>query len=161
MDTGDLLSILGTLITGLIALHIFNQWKSQKGSEVLAIEAKEIFSLIEQIPPKKNEVFEDMMKMSIHNNVPNDFDKERFIGFRAINVDIIKRSELIKFKNKHKDTLKFIEIFNESYREFASYYHQSNPINLDELLKSEQKYKMSYEELKKDMYEYSLYKKTI
>jgi hypothetical protein len=77
--------------------------------------------------------------MSIHNNVPNDFDKERFIGFRAINVDIIKRSELIKFKNKHKDTLKFIENFNESYREFAIYYHQSSPINLDELLKKRRK----------------------
>lgn len=66
-----------------------------------------------------NEVFEDMMKMSIHNNVPNDFNKERFIGFRTINMDIIKRLELIKFQNKHKDTLIFIDIFYKSYKEFA------------------------------------------
>lgn len=161
MDNGDLLSILGTLVTALIALHIFSNWKNQKGSEVVAIEAKEIFSLIEQILPKMNEVFEDMMKISIHNNVPNDFNKERFIGFRTINMDIIKRLELIKFQNKHKDTLIFIDIFYKSYKEFAIYYHQSNPINLNELISSQEKYKESYEKLKEDMYKYSLYKKTI
>ena len=100
MDNGDLLSILGTLVTALIALHIFSNWKNQKGSEVVAIEAKEIFSLIEQILPKMNEVFEDMMKMSIHNNVPNDFNKEMFIGFRTINMDIIKRLELNLFRHQ-------------------------------------------------------------
>ena len=46
MDNGDLLSLLGSLITAYVALNIFGKWTSQKGSEVVAIEAKEVFSLI-------------------------------------------------------------------------------------------------------------------
>lgn len=50
MDNGDLLSLLGSLITAYIALNIFGKWKSQKGSEVISIHAKEIFILIEELP---------------------------------------------------------------------------------------------------------------
>lgn len=52
MENGDLLGVLGSLITTYVALNIFGKWKSQKGSEVVAIEAKEVFALIEKIPKK-------------------------------------------------------------------------------------------------------------
>ena len=100
MDNGDLLSLLGSLITAYVALNIFGKWTSQKGSEVVAIEAKEVFSLIEKIPSKMNIVLGDMLKMTIDNKVPNDFDPINYQEFMGINVDIFKRLELIKFKNK-------------------------------------------------------------
>ena len=56
MDNGDLLSLLGSLITAYVALNIFGKWTSQKGSEVVAIEAKEVFSLIEKIQRLKLEI---------------------------------------------------------------------------------------------------------
>ncbi len=72
MGSSDLIGVLGTLIGAFVALHIFNQWKKQKGSEVISIESREIFNLIEKIPSKLNIVLEDMMAMSIENKVPND-----------------------------------------------------------------------------------------
>lgn len=161
MDNSTLIGLLGTLIGVYVALHIFNQWTKQKGSEVIANEAKEIFNLIEKIPLKMNIVLEDMMKMSIHNKVPNDFDQERFMNFKTINVEIIKRLQLIKFKNRHRTTLKIITNFNDSYRKFAKHYHQQDAINLDELLNSKEEYKKCFTNLKNDMYEYALFKKTI
>ncbi|WP_213033354.1 hypothetical protein [Acinetobacter sp. ANC 3832] len=161
MGSSDLIGVLGTLIGAFVALHIFNQWKKQKGSEVISIESREIFNLIEKIPSKLNIVLEDMMAMSIENKVPNDFDKERFINFRELNMDIVKRLQLIKFKNKHKDTLEMIQNFHDSYISFGSYYHQSHSINLDELFSSKGKYEKNFNNLKNDMYEYSLYKRTL
>ncbi|MBP8063677.1 MAG: hypothetical protein KAY38_01545 [Acinetobacter sp.] len=161
MDNGDLLSLLGSLITAYIALNIFGKWKSQKGSEVVAIEAKEIFSLIEKIPSKLNTVLGDMLKMTIDNKVPNDFDTKNFKEFMEVNVEIFKRLELVKFKNKNKDTLKLINNFELAYEDFAIYYHRSSTIVLKELLDSKDTYKECFEALKKDMYEYALFKKTI
>lgn len=155
------LNIIATFFGALVALIIFNQWKNQKGSEVISNEAKEIFNLVEKIPSKRNSVMEDMLKMSIHNNVPNDFDGERFTSFRDINIDIIKRLQLIKFKNKNKTTLKIINDFEVSYINFAKLYHQSIPIGLEELIDNNKKYEKNCTELKNDMYEYSLYIKTL
>lgn len=155
------LNIIATFFGALVALIIFNQWKNQKGSEVVSNEAKEIFNLVEKIPSRKNIVLEDMMKMSIHNNVPNDFDKERFASFRDINIDIIKRLQLIKFKNKNQTTLKIINDFEVSYSDFAKLYHRSKTIELKELFENKGKYEKSCTKLKNDMYEYSLYIKTI
>lgn len=161
MDNGDLLSLLGSLITAYVALNIFGRWKSQKGSEVVAIEAKEVFSLIEKIPPKNNKVLEDMLKMAIDNRVPNDFDPKNYQEFMEINIDIFKRLKLIKFKNKNKDTLTIIKDYESAYKDFAIYYHRSGTNVLKELLEAEENYKKSCTALKDDMYEYALFKKTI
>ena len=163
MDNGDLLSLLGSLITAYVALNIFGKWTSQKGSEVVAIESKEVFSLIEKIPSKMNIVLGDMLKMTIDNKVPNDFDPINYQEFMGINVDIFKRLELIKFKNKNKNknTLKLINNFELAYEDFAIYYHRSSTIVLKELLDSKNTYKECFDALKKDMYEYALFKKTI
>ena len=161
MDNGDLLSLLGSLITAYIALNIFGKWKSQKGSEVVAIEAKEIFSLIERLPVKQNAVLGEMLEMVMNDKVPNDFDPKNYQGFMELNVDIFKRLELIKFKNKNKDTLMIIKDYESAYEDFAIYYHRSGKNVLKDLLDANGKYKKSCTTLKNDMYEYALFKKTI
>lgn len=145
----------------LTALIIFTKWTNQKGSEVISNEAKEIFNLIEKIAVNSDKILEDMMIMSIHNKVPNDFDEERFNNFRELNVEIIKRLQLINFENKHVDTVRLINSFEGAYRNFAKLYHQSTPRILTDILNNETKYKESFGHLKKDMYAYALYKKTL
>lgn len=62
-----------------------------------------------------NIVLEDMLKMAIDNKVPNDFDAKNFKDFMKINIEIIERLELIKFKNKNKSTLRLICDFDSAY----------------------------------------------
>jgi hypothetical protein len=157
----SLLGWTATLFATIALLYTYNNWRKQKASEVIANEAKEIFGLTEKLPTKMNLVLEDMLKMAIDKKVPNDFDKERFISFRAINMEIIKRLELIKFKNKNSETLKRITDFNSAYSDYAIFYHKSEPIILKELLDSKDKYQNCFENLRKDMYEYALFKKNI
>ena len=155
------LNIVASFFGALTALVIFTKWKNQKGSEVVAIEAREVFNLIERIPKYSAKVLEDMLSMSIHGKVPNDFDTQRFNTFRDVNVEILKRLKLIGFKNNHKDTIKLINQFEESYKNFSEFYHQSNPIIMDVMLSCEANYKDSFTSLKNEMYSYALYIKTI
>lgn len=161
MDLGDSIGAIATLLAILGAFKISRDWVNQKGSEVISNEAKEIFTLIKKLPSNTNIVLEDMMKMSINDNSPIEFDEERFINFRSINIEIIKKLELIKFKNKDKATLELIDIFEKSYENFAVHYHQSNNIILKDLLNSHKTYEKSFNNLKDEMYKYTLYKKTI
>ena len=78
------LSAATTLFTGIVAIFIFKKWKSQKGSEVISIEAKKIFKSIDQISTVLSVVFEDMLKMAIDGKVPIEFPKENFINLAII-----------------------------------------------------------------------------
>lgn len=161
MDNGDLLSLLGSLITAYIALNIFGKWKSQKGSEVISIHAKEIFILIEELPKNMNIVMEDMLAMVVQQKVPNDFKEERYNDFMYKNLHIIKMLKLIKFNNRDKKTVELIDKFEDSYKGFATFYKKLNPTDLDLLLESKDVYEQSFKDLKEEMYKYTLFKKTI
>jgi len=160
MEVGDGVSAIATLIAAWIAIRTFNKWTNQKGSEVIASEAKTIFKLVEEIPSSLNKVHEDMLNMVLHNKVPNDFDESRFTNFRKLNVEIMKSLKLIEYKNKDKDTLKITKNFSDCYKNYGSNYCRSK-IDLKEILETKELYDKSLTDLKNEMYEYALYKKTI
>lgn len=155
------LSAATTLFTGIVAIFIFKKWKSQKGSEVISIEAKKIFKSIDQISTVLSVVFEDMLKMAIDGKVPIEFPKENFINFRTLNIDIIKSLDLIIFKNEDKQTISIVNKFNDNYRALAMLYHKQGKIQLNDMLECKEKYVSSAKALKDEMYKYALYKKTI
>lgn len=143
----------------IVAIGIFLQWKKQKGSEVISLEAQNIFKNMDQIHYCLNIVLEDMLGMAIHNKVPADFPESRFNGFMTLNTELIKRLELIKFQNKDKETVRIINEFRENYKGIAVFYHQNGKIELGDMLASKELYLKSASELKNEMYKYSLYKK--
>lgn len=101
-----------------------------------------------------------MLNMVLHNKVPNDFDESRFTNFRKLNVEIMKSLKLIEYKNKDKTTLKITKNFSDCYKNYGSNYCRSN-IDLKEILETKELYDKSLTDLKNEMYEYALYKKTI
>jgi len=157
----SLLSAAATFIGAGVALWIFFQWKNQKGSEVIANEAKGLFKNIENAKTTFSIVFSDILKMAMHEKNPVDFPEEHFINFRTANLEIIKSLELIKFKNTDQETLNIIKEFIADYKFIAKFYHQNEPINLTDFFNAEEKYKATLDNLKYDLYQYSLYKKTI
>lgn len=161
MEVGDGVSAIATLIAAWVAIRSFNKWTNQKGSEVIANEAKAIFELLEEIPSRSNVVLEEMLAMVLHNKAPVDFDdKANAKNFRTLNVEIIRKLDLLKFKNKDKYTIKIIENFKDCYEQyFINYYRKSS--DSEEILKTHKHYEASLTDLKNEMYEYALYKKTI
>lgn len=157
----NLLSAIMTFIGAMVALWIFCQWKKQKGSEVISFESQNIFKNMEQISASLNIVFENMLNMATKNKAPIDFPEDDFINFRILNMDIIKRLDLIKFKNKDLKTITVIEGFEKNYKGFAILYHQSGKLDLNDVFKNKEKYMESVKELKEEMYKYALYKKTL
>lgn len=158
----DQLNTIATFFATLVALIIFINWKKQKGSEVISNEAKETFYLVKSLPQQTSIVLEDMLKMAIENaspNVPNDFDKARFERFRDLNVETIKKLNLIAFDNKDQETLAIIENYTNSYKNFGILY--SRPTTTKNILELHTLYKGNMDCLKIELYKYTLYKKTI
>jgi hypothetical protein len=70
--------------------------------------------------------------MAIENaspNVPNDVDKARFERFRDLNVETIKKLDLIAFDNKDQETLAIIENYTNSYKNFGILYSRPTKKN--------------------------------
>lgn len=158
----DQLNTIATFFTTLVALIIFINWKKQKGSEVISNEAKETFYLVKSLPQQPSIVLEDILKMAIENsspNVPNDFDKARFEMFRDLNIEIIKKLDLIAFNNEDQETLAIIENYTNSYKNFDILY--SRPTTTKNILELHTLYKDNMDCLKIELYKYILYKKTI
>lgn len=156
------LNTVATFLGVFAALIIFINWKKQKGSEVISNEAKEAFHLIKNLPNQRNFVLEDMLKMAVENQeplVPNDFDKARFEMFRDLNVEIIKKLDLIAFENKDRKTLAIIENYANSYENFGILY--TRPTTTTKILELHTLYKDNLDFLKMELYKYILYKKTI
>ncbi|MCJ0929444.1 hypothetical protein MTX11_16045 (plasmid) [Acinetobacter lwoffii] len=150
-----------TILTITIAGVVYFLWHKQKGKEVISNEAKEIFKLLEEVSLKSQTVFEQMLKMVIHSKTPNDFEEELIVEFRNMNIDIRKRLNLIRYKNNNKKTLLLIDLFDETYGEFILHYFHNNSESLKKLMADETRYRDTVENLKKDMYEYALYKKIL
>jgi len=158
----DQLNTIATFFATLVALIIFINWKKQKGSEVISNEAKETFYLVKSLPQQTSIVLEDMLKMAIENaspNVPNDFDKARFERFRDLNVETIKKLDLIAFDNKDQETLAIIKNYMNSYKNFGILY--ARPTTTKNMLELHTLYKDNIDCLKTELYKYILYKKTI
>jgi hypothetical protein len=158
----DQLNTIATFFGALVALIIFINWKKQKGSEVISNEAKEAFHLITSIPNQKNLVLEDMLKMAVENQeplVPIDFDKARFEIFRDLNLEIIKKLDLIAFENKDQETLTIIENYTNSYKNFGILYVR--PTTTKNVLELHTFYNDNIDCLKIELYKYILFKKTI
>lgn len=150
-----------TILTVLIAGSVYFLWHKQKGKEVISNEAKEIFKLLEQASSKSHQIFEQMLIMATQGKVPNDFDKETLIEFRNMNVEILKRLDFIRYKNTNKNTLSLIEMFSESYADFMMHYFRNDNMNLEQMMSDENRYRDIISDLRKDMYEYALYKKIL
>ncbi|WP_228157522.1 hypothetical protein [Acinetobacter sp. AM] len=158
----DQLNTIATFFGALVALIIFINWKKQKGSEVISNEAKEAFHLIKSIHNQKNVVLEDMLKMAVENQeplVPNDFDKTRFETFKDLNIEIIKKLDLIAFENKDQETLTTIENYTNSYKNFGIVYVR--PTTTKNVLELHALYNDNIDGLKIELYKYILFKKTI
>ncbi|WP_228146839.1 hypothetical protein [Acinetobacter sp. ANC 4470] len=156
------LNTIATFFGALVALIIFINWKKQKGSEVISNEAKEAFHLVKSLPHQTNIILENMLKMAIENatpNVPNDFEKYRFENFKDLNVEIIKKLDLITFNNKDRKTLTIIENYMNSYKNFGILYFR--PTTTKIVLELHTRYKDDLNCLKTELYKYILYKKTI
>lgn len=150
-----------TILTVLIAGSVYFLWHKQKGKEVISNEAKEIFKLLEQASSKSHQIFEQMLIIATQGKVPNDFDKETLIEFRNMNVEILKRLDFIRYKNTNKNTLSLIEMFSESYADFMMHYFRNDNMNLEQMMSDENRYRDIISDLRKDMYEYALYKKIL
>ncbi|RSC80907.1 hypothetical protein [Acinetobacter haemolyticus] len=75
------------------------------------------------------------------------------------NVEIIKKLDLIAFDNKDKKTLNIIKKYTDSYKNFAILYYR--PTTTKKVLELHTQYDESLTSLKKELYKYILYKKTI
>lgn len=150
-----------TILTVLIAGSVYFLWHKQKGKEVISNEAKEIFKLLEQASSKSHQIFEQMLIMATQGKVPNDFDKEILIEFRNMNVEILKRLDFIRYKNTNKNTLSLIDTFSESYADFMMHYFRNDNMDLEQMMSDENRYRDIISDLRKDMYEYALYKKIL
>lgn len=161
MEVGDGVSAIATLIAAWVAIRSFNKWTNQKGSEVIANEAKAIFELLEEMPSRSNAVLEEMMAMVLHNKAPVDFDdKAHAEDFKTLYVEIIRKLDLLKFKNQDKYTIEIIDNFKECSAQYFINYYRKSP-DLEKILKTHTQYEDSLNHLKNEMYEYALYKKTI
>lgn len=150
-----------TILTVVIAGVVYFLWHKQKGKEVISIEAKEIFKLLEEASSKSHQIFEQMLVMATQGKVPNDFDKETILEFRNMNIEILKRLDFIRYKNTNKNTLSLIDAFSESYADFIMHYFRNDNMNLEKMMSDENRYRDIIYDLRKDMYEYALYKKIL
>jgi len=150
-----------TILTVVIAGVVYFLWHKQKGKEVISIEAKEIFKLLEEASSKSHQIFEQMLIMATQGKVPNDFDKETILEFRNMNIEILKRLDFIRYKNTNKNTLSLIDAFSESYADFIMHYFRNDNMNLEKMMSDENRYRDIIYDLRKDMYEYALYKKIL
>lgn len=88
MDNGDLISLLGSLVTAYVAINIFGKWKEQKGSEVVANESRELIKdlllLVQILGYLKSNKYEE-------NEIINKCKE-----FMEVNTDIVKKNLYLK-----------------------------------------------------------------
>jgi hypothetical protein len=152
------LSISATFFGAIVALIIFRQWKSQKGSEVIANEAKTIVYKIKKLS-----------RYYINNNYKIDRNTIKNVAEDGI-VLIEDLIEILDFtyrsiSNKN-DKLIIISFSNTLNSNFYSYKTILNITKTDDEIKEilraiNSKYYDNNKEILKLMVAYALYKKTI
>lgn len=155
MDNGDLLSLLGILVTSFVALRIFNKWTSQKASEVVANEAKQFIINLSKLQSLQSEIHKIIYTSDGYDSANLEFEE-----FKRIH-KLLNNSGVFLGKS-----LKDVEISHYSTTVMAQAIGFENDIDKYKTgEKSLDKIRMidpNDAEIISDIYlEYALYKKTI
>lgn len=95
-----IVKILPSVITGGVALFIFINWKNQKGSEVLANEAKSMIIKIAKLQSLQGEIFE-----TLNESQNAKFPEDEFNEFKKVKTELSDSMNFLGFALKHDDSL--------------------------------------------------------
>ena len=168
----NLLLWSATIFAPLAVLMTYTKWREQKGSEVLAAEARNLIINLNEYKVQTNKILG-----LVENNYLNDSDNEIIKNLLSPKIEEkeIKRNwnslnllrqninDALIFMNFNKDNTRLVNLIEE-YRELASKI-DSHIYGLSDRQIYHQFFKIEFSEnldaLIAEMYEYALYKKTI
>lgn len=156
VDWGPIASLLAALTASCTALYISNRWSRQKGSEVLASEAKEIIFLIN-----------DLSRLLKYNIESIDNQADTYKKFNSLFDDLISKVGFMYSSISNKKNKKIIMNYSLSLivfkQKFESAYKKSG--DNQDLVKEtyivfEDTYKVQKQKIHKVIVQYALYKST-